>query len=103
GLALLPDGLVLAFGGCEATACNSDVISSSEIYDPATDSWSPAGSFTTARYNFAHTTLDDGRTFVVGGTDGTNKLASIEIFDPATGTWSTKTPLSENREAPVAA
>jgi len=61
---------------------------SAELYDPASSTWSPAASMTTARYLHAATTLRDGRVLVIGGSgEGSGWDASTESYDPASDTW----------------
>jgi N-acetylneuraminic acid mutarotase len=85
---LLRDGRVLVAGG---TAGNVPpdwgVTSSSELYDPATATWTPTGAMSTGRFWFDATLLPDGRVLVAGGY-ANRVLASAELFDPATGRWS---------------
>jgi hypothetical protein len=80
----LADGTVLVVGGFGVSEYPANV----EIYDPATDTFSPTGSLATARNSHTATGLDDGTVLVVGGfNQTTGALASAEIYDPATGTW----------------
>lgn len=76
---LLQNGKVLVAGGSGATA---------ELYDPATGTWAPIGTMTTAHGDHNATLLADGRILVSGGI-GTNfqALATAEIYSPTTGTW----------------
>jgi len=77
-------------------------LASSEIYDPATNTWSETAALTTARYNHAATLLRNGQVLVSGGVaiDTTKRppvfaIASNEIytpnvspaFTPQTGYW----------------
>ncbi|MBZ5546068.1 MAG: hypothetical protein LAO07_20775, partial [Acidobacteriia bacterium] len=74
---LLPDGKVLIAGGE-----NSGVASMTlEVFDPASESFLPAGVMSTPRKDHAAALLADGRVFLAGGSDGTNPLASTEIWD----------------------
>ena len=81
---LLPNGKVLVAGGYNGGA----VLSSAELYDPASGTWSATGSLTTARYGHTATLLPNGKVLVAGGYDGVNVLSSAELYDPASGTWS---------------
>ncbi|MFY0582535.1 kelch repeat-containing protein [Cystobacter fuscus] len=85
---LLPDGRVLVIGGATSEG-GGEVLGSSELYDPAHDTWSLTGTLGTARMRHTATLLPDGRVLVVGGVDGSDHpLASAEVFDPATGRFS---------------
>ncbi|MGH9803126.1 MAG: kelch repeat-containing protein, partial [Blastocatellia bacterium] len=85
---LLADGKVLAVGGWNTTGTN--IIRGCDIYDPATNSWTTAGSLTTARRFHSATLLFDGRVLAVGG-DTTAALKTSELFDPAANKWTQQT------------
>jgi hypothetical protein len=57
-------------------------LSSAEVFNPATNSFSPAGigSMGTAREEAAAAPLPDGRVLVAGGRTGSSFLSSAEIF-----------------------
>ena len=80
----MKDGRVLLAGGENS----GGVINSLEIYDPASESFSFAGTLMSARKNHGAAMLPGGRVWLVGGSDGTNALASTEIYDPADGSVS---------------
>jgi hypothetical protein len=64
--------------------------STAEIYDPATDAFTPTGSMSAARGNHAAAMLPDGRALISGG-DGNDPAApplGTEIFDPVSGQFS---------------
>jgi hypothetical protein len=68
---LLPNGRILVVGGFFRDASNSIAfIASAEVWDPATESFGPAGSLAEARGFHAATLLADGRVVVVGGGGG---------------------------------
>jgi subtilisin-like proprotein convertase family protein/N-acetylneuraminic acid mutarotase len=80
---LLPNGKVLVAGGYG----NSGYLSSAELYNPATGTWTNTGSMTTVRYYHTATLLTNGLVLVAGGNGNGGTLASAELYDPATGTW----------------
>jgi uncharacterized delta-60 repeat protein len=83
---LLPNGKVLVVGGLGA---NDLVITSAELYDPATGTWMLTGALNIARENHTATLLPNGKVLVAGGVNwsGYGFISSAELYDPATGTW----------------
>jgi hypothetical protein len=57
----------------------------SELYDPASNTWSTTGSLNMARSYHTAVLLKTGKVLAVGGRTG---LTSCELYSPATGTWS---------------
>ena len=77
---LLPDGMVLAVGGC----CG--LLPSAELYETGSRSWIAAGSMIETRDSHTATLLQDGRVLVAGGSDNSGaSLASAELYDPDPG------------------
>lgn len=77
-------GMVLVAGGM-----GDFTLGSAERYDPATESWSAAGTLKVPRFFHRAVGLQDGRVLVVGGvTDSGSPTQTAEIYDPATNTWS---------------
>lgn len=69
--ALLSDGRVLIAGG-SALAADGDVcatLSSAELFDPASGTFSPTGDMTAFRFGHTATTLKDGKVLIAGGVD----------------------------------
>ncbi len=85
---LLPDGRVLVTGGTRLWHAAGDDpganLSSVEIYDPVTDTWSALPPLQQARADHTATLLPDGRVFVAGGfVTGYATLDGAEILDLA--------------------
>src|SRR3990172_7090340 len=89
---LLNNGMVLVAGGFGGPVVGAPVLlTSAELYDPATNTWSSAGSLAHARCGHTATLLNNGMVLVVGGSGSNNSfslLASAELYNPATNTWS---------------
>ena len=96
----LRDGRVLVAAGKGANPPSPIQVSlaSTELYDPATGTWSTCsdatagptcpGPLAIARFGPTSVTLNNGRALVIAGQafDGT-RIASVEEYDPATGHW----------------
>ncbi|WP_143101433.1 kelch repeat-containing protein [Stigmatella aurantiaca] len=81
---LLHNGKVLVAGGIFTT--------SSEVYDPATGTWSGAISMVSHHHYHTATLLPNGRVLVVGGLSNLS-----EVYDPVAGVWSATSPMSTER------
>jgi cytochrome c553 len=94
----LQDGRVLVAGGRTGLSdafppthpLFGEILDSAEIYDPATDSWSPTGFLNIARRSQTQTLMPDGSVLLCGGGDsasssGQMPLQSCESYDPGTG------------------
>ncbi|MCI0607991.1 MAG: hypothetical protein L0Z71_02880, partial [Anaerolineae bacterium] len=99
--ALLNDGRVLVAGGLGG----SGSLSSAEVYDPATGTWSATASMINARDRFPATRLADGRVLVVGGGYDLSGSCCAELFDllspPPTPTNTPGSPTSTGYLAPT--
>lgn len=105
---LLKNGKVLVVGGysVDSYCC---ALSSAELFDPKTGTFSTTGFMAVARRNHTATLLKDGRVLVAGGyngldgnVDGTGNLNAPEIYDPVTGTFSSTGNMSSARRFPTA-
>jgi len=92
---LLPTGMVLVTGGAVANEVGNAsprFISTAELFDPSSNTWTQIPSMRAARYLATATLLPDGRVLVAGGVGGDPgqqlALQSAELYDPATSTWS---------------
>jgi len=86
---LLPNGKVL-FAGGTAGDFSFHNLSSSELYDPNTGTWSLTGSLNVARFGLTATLLPNGNVLVTGGESQDFGVInnSAELYNPTTGTWS---------------
>jgi hypothetical protein len=88
---LLPGGRVLVAGGDQGDTGDEPVIlSSTEVWDPATGQFSPTGSLLEPRSAGQDVALPGGRVLIVGG-EGLDsqgiqqELTTAEIYDPTAG------------------
>lgn len=84
-LTLLPDGRVLAAGGENPVVRGSNYYSTTEIFDPSTNSWSPGPELSEPRTNHSATLLPDGRVLLIGGIAPGSQfvpLTSMEFVTP---------------------
>jgi hypothetical protein len=82
---------VLAIGG------NGSPISPNvDLFDAATQTWTPTGPLATGRFRPTASTLPSGDVLVAGGSNG-GALASVEIYHPASGTFTPGAPMATAR------
>jgi uncharacterized delta-60 repeat protein len=79
---LLPDGKVLVTGGSDFRGGDLEYLSSAELYDPRSGTWTATAAMIMARTFTTATLLHDGRVLVVGGE---GMAASPELYDPGSG------------------
>lgn len=90
---ILPSGKVLITGGFNETG----PLASSEIFDPATEQWAPAGALLTARGQHTAVLLSTGEVLVAAGQGADGPLGSTEFFSANTLKWSPGSPLQDPR------
>ncbi len=116
GLTVLPDGRVLASGGLTdwtdpatnfANRCSSGV-SSTEIWNPATGTWSAGPAMISVRAGHSQTLLASGAVLLAGGVNGgtfhvisgfgtieiPTFTGTCEVFDPTANTLAPTAPLT---------
>ncbi|MGC2636279.1 MAG: kelch repeat-containing protein [Acidobacteriaceae bacterium] len=100
---LLANGDVLAVGGAGAGeglwGIGAPTLASSELYSPATGTWTASGSLATGRYYHTATLLPNGNVLIAAGQEAIGDvLAASELYNPTTGTF-TATGSLENARA----
>jgi hypothetical protein len=98
-LTRLADGRVLLAGGY----ATGHALTTVELYDPVTSTWSETGPMNEGRAHHSATLLADGRVLVTGGFGVAGHLASAEVYDPDGGTWSAVAPMGPARDGHRAA
>jgi hypothetical protein len=98
---LLANGKVLIAGGYNGNN-GTNSVSSAELYDPASGTFSPTGSMSTPRDDATATLLANGKVLIAGGYyniyPGYNPVSSAELYDPASGTFSPTGSMSKARD-----
>jgi N-acetylneuraminic acid mutarotase len=99
---LLPNGKVLAAGGDHFAPPGGPDQKPSELYDPATGTWTATGPLNQERFQHTATLLLNGDVLVAGGfVRGTiypNALGSAELYNPSSGAWTPTGSLSATGE-----
>jgi len=95
----LSDGRVLVTGGDNGSGATV----TAEIYDPSSDSWSPADSLQTPRSGHTASLLKDGKVLIAGGENSGGPVNSLEIYDPAADGFSSAGILNAGRSGHAAA
>jgi hypothetical protein len=72
----------LVSGGNNVTADTTSVLSSAEIYNPATGKWTPTGSMNAARVGHSSTLLLSGLVLNAAGANAIFELLSAETYQP---------------------
>ena len=84
-LTLLSDGRVLVAGGKDPDGIQQGQFSTTEIFDPATELWTPGPSLSEPRSGHSATLLPDGRVMFAGGVkveeDRYILYSSVELID----------------------
>jgi hypothetical protein len=87
---------VLVTGGYDI---NSSALSSAEVYDTISGTWSSSTPINVPRGDHTTVTLKDGRVLITGGmdTNATNNIVTTELYDPVIAAWTVTGPLNDGR------
>jgi len=96
---VLSSGKVLIAGGASERFPGD--LSSAELYDPATNTFSATGPMAMGRYSATASVLPSGKVLIAGGLGGA--AGSAELYDPATNTFSPAGRMTIGRDNAAAA
>jgi len=95
--ATLPNGSLLVAGGFAGAVANP-IISSAELYNPATNKWTMTAPMHMERAGALAATLNNGYVLVTGGLGSSGgALTSCELYNPSTKTWTMTGNMSQAR------
>ena len=81
------------------TACPPCIVTNTtEVYDPATNTWTPGAPIPVGR-ELAMGAVANGRLYVIGGSAGAATLDRVDIYDPGSNSWTTGAPMPIARRA----
>lgn len=92
---VLANGLILVAGGENFTNGVPNALTTAELYNPSTGTWTSTGSLNTPRINAASVLLNNGYVLVAGGENIVSgvptPLATAELYNPTTNLWTLTT------------
>ena len=92
--ASIVDGKIYIIGGLQQGTFDSSILSTNEIYDPMTDSWSKGASVPKPVADYASAVVDD-KIYII--TDVT------QVYNTKTNSWTTVTPIPVHAQREIAA
>jgi hypothetical protein len=89
GAAQLPDGRIIVIGGYGGLSTGQIGIVDTNIFDPATSTWTRVANMNVPRWYPTLTELADGRYVAISGnsTNSNTWADTPEVYDPASNTW----------------
>jgi hypothetical protein len=95
----LASGLVLVAGGLHPLSVGGGARSEADLFDPATNAFTPTGDLFMHRSGARMTLLLDGRVLVTGGQSCGALSRPIELYDPVAGTFASAGEFPDGRSA----
>jgi hypothetical protein len=99
GAAQLPDGRIIVVGGYGGLSTGQIGIVDTNIFDPATNTWTRVANMNLPRWYPTLTELSDGR-YVAISSNSTNASTwadTPEVYDPTTNTWTLLSKISTSQ------
>jgi N-acetylneuraminic acid mutarotase len=92
------NGLIYIIGGRDATApvTPKPVVSTVEVYDPSTDTWTSGPSLLVALAS-QMTITANGKIYAIGGEDQFLESDVVQEYDPVSGNWTLKANMPDQR------
>lgn len=84
---LLPNGKVLIAGGFREEGTSEIAIASAEIFEPATNTFTPTSDMNEPRDGHTATRLPSGQVLIVGGWNESGRSSTAELYNPQTGAF----------------
>jgi hypothetical protein len=75
-LSTMPDGTVIAVGGCSGACYDGSALASAEVYLPMYEDWTPVAAMPIVREGATATPMRNGQLLVTGGNDGRYSIYS---------------------------
>ena len=94
---LLPNGKVLVVGGLTGPNAFDNFTTTTEIYDPSANTWTPAAAMNAPRSHHTATLLACGKVLITGGQNDGGDLVACELYDYVNDSWSVTAPMSAAR------
>jgi hypothetical protein len=99
GAAQLPDGRIIVIGGYGGLSTGQIGIVDTNIFNPATSTWTRVANMNLPRWYPTLTELSDGRYVAISGnsTDVSHWADTPEVYDPATNAWTLLSKISTSQ------
>jgi hypothetical protein len=98
----LTSGRFLIAGGRTCLNGTCIILSSAELYDPATETWAKIGDVSVPRDRFEAVPVPGKGLYLFGGDAGPVSTAAAEYYDEGTGVWKVLPSMATARANPVA-